>query len=312
MLSVVVPAFNEEGSVEACASRLREVLRGAEIDYEIIFVDDGSRDATWQAILEAQARDGQVRGVCFSRNFGKEAALFAGLAEARGACCATIDCDLQHPPEKLVDMYRLWQEGWEVVNGVKADRGNESALHSLAARGFYKLMNRAVPFDMSRSSDFKLMDRRVVDAMVALSERNTFFRALVGWAGYRSIDVPFNVEARESGQTHFSTWSLMRYAVSNITAYSSAPLQLVTVIGCIFLVAALALGVQTLVRWFGGAAADGFTTVILLILASSSIIMISLGIIGYYISQIYIECKSRPRYLIAHRCGDEGRDRSEK
>lgn len=312
MLSVVVPAYNEEGLVNLAAARLASVLQGAEIPYELIFVDDGSRDGTWAEILAAHETDVQVRGLRFSRNFGKEAAIFAGLAAAKGDCCAVIDCDLQHPPEKLVEMYGLWQAGYEVVNGVKTDRGEESAAHGLAARCFYKLMSRAAKIDMNSSSDFKLMDRQVVDALLRLPERRTFFRALVGWVGYRSIDVPFSVEERAQGTTHFSAWSLMRYAVANITSFSSAPLQIVTVIGSVFLLFALVLGVHTLAEWASGQAADGFTTVIVLILLTGSIIMISLGIIGYYLAQIYIECKDRPRYLIAAHSDSERRMADER
>lgn len=312
MLSVVVPAYNEEGLVNLAAARLASILQGADIPYELIFVDDGSRDGTWAEILAAHETDAQVRGLRFSRNFGKEAAIFAGLAAAKGECCAVIDCDLQHPPEKLVEMVGLWQAGYEVVNGVKTDRGEESAAHGLAARCFYKLMSRAAKIDMNSSSDFKLMDRQVVDALLRLPERRTFFRALVGWVGYRAIDVPFSVEERTQGTTHFSAWSLMRYAVANITSFSSAPLQIVTVIGSVFLLFALVLGVHTLAEWASGQAADGFTTVIVLILLTGSIIMISLGIIGYYLAQIYIECKDRPRYLIAAHSDSERRMEDER
>lgn len=304
MLSVVVPAYNEEGSILPAASKISGILSDAGIPYELIFVDDGSRDMTWQKIQEAVQANENIRGVSFSRNFGKEAAIFAGLEASLGKCCAVIDCDLQHPPEKLVDMYRLWQDGWEVVNGVKTSRGKESAAHGFAAKCFYKLMSRAVKIDMSRASDFKLMDRKVVDALLDLSERNTFFRALVGWAGYKSTEVEFAVEERAEGTTHWSTLSLIRYAISNITSYSSAPMQIVTILGIVTLVCSVVLGIQTLVRWAMGASADGFTTVIILLLFIGSILMISLGIIGYYISQIYMESKRRPRYLVARTCGE--------
>lgn len=303
MLSVVIPAYNEEGSIPSAASRIGSLLESADIPYELIFVDDGSRDRTWQRIQQAAQANGNIRGVSFSRNFGKEAAIFAGLEAAVGKCCAVIDCDLQHPPEKLVDMYRLWQDGWEVVNGVKTSRGKESAAHGFAAKCFYKLMSRAVKIDMSRASDFKLMDRKVVDTLLDLSERNTFFRALVGWTGYRSTEVEFAVEERTAGKTHWSAFSLFRYAISNIASYSSAPMQIVTLLGVVTLVCSAVLSVQTLVRWAMGGSADGFTTVIILLLFIGSILMISLGIIGYYISQIYIENKRRPRYLVAQTCG---------
>lgn len=302
MLSVVIPAYNEGGLIPRAAQVIGGVLKGADIPYELIFVNDGSRDATWQEILAASQTDPCVRGLCFSRNFGKEAAIFAGLEAAEGACCAVIDCDLQHPPEKLPEMYALWQQGWEVVNGVKESRGKESGLHTFAARSFYKLMSKAVGIDMDATSDFKLMDRRVVESLLRLPERKTFFRALVAWAGFRSIDVPFRVEERTTGASHWSTLSLIRYAFSNIASYSSAPMQLVTVLGVLTLLLSLVLGVQTLWNWAHGAA-DGFTTVIVLVLLIGSILMISLGIIGYYIAQIFTEIKARPRYLVSRTCG---------
>jgi len=306
MLSVVVPAYNETGAVGPAVQAIGKVLRDGGIPYELVFVDDGSTDGTWEEITKAAEQDPAVRGVSFSRNFGKEAAIFAGMEAAVGDCCAVMDCDLQHPPEKLPEMYGLWQQGWEVVNGVKADRGRESGFHGFAAKSFYRIMSKAVRIDMSQASDFKLMDRRVVDTLLALSERRRFFRALSAWVGFRATEVEFNVAERTVGSTHWPMVSLFRYAVSNIASYSSAPMQFVTVLGVLMLLLSIALGVQTLVNWAWGKAADGFTTVIILVLLIGSILMISLGIIGYYIAQIFIEVKGRPRYLVSRICGKKG------
>lgn len=307
MLSVVIPAYNEEGAIFPAVQGIGTVLQNADIPYELIFVDDGSADNTWNEIAQAAEQDAAVRGVSFSRNFGKEAAIFAGLEAAQGDCCAVMDCDLQHPPEKLPEMYALWQQGWEVINGVKVDRGRESGLHSFAAKCFYSLMSKAVRIDMSRASDFKLMDRKVVETLLNLAEHKTFFRALVAWVGFRTAEVEFSVAERTVGDTHWSTRSLIRYAISNITSYSSAPMQIVTVLGVLMLLFSLVLGAQTLFNWARGVAADGFTTVIILMLLIGSILMISLGIIGYYIAQIFIEVKARPRYLVARACGQNRR-----
>lgn len=313
MLSVVIPAYNEGELVLTAARTISGVLREANISYELVFVDDGSKDDTWPCLWKAVQEDPNVRALSFSRNFGKEAAVFAGLEAAKGDCVAVIDCDLQHPCEKLVDMYRLWEEGWEVINGVKVSRGKESAAHGFAAKCFYKIMSKAVKIDMSRASDFKLMDRKVVNALLGLTEHSTFFRALVGWVGFKTTEVEFSVAERAGGATHWSTLSLIRYAVSNITSFSAAPMQAVTVLGCITLVLAVVLGIQTLVRWAMGNAADGFTTVILLLLLIGSVLMISLGIIGYYIAQIFNELKGRPRYLVARTCSrDENAPAEEK
>ena len=299
VLSIVLPAYNEEAMLKKTADTLRTLLVGEHINYELVFVDDGSKDATWRSIEEAAQTDPCVHGIHFSRNFGKEAAIFAGLASACGDCVAVMDCDLQHPPETLVEMFRLWEQGYEVVEGVKRSRGKESALHKASAGMFYKLMSKATKIDMSRASDFKLMDRKAVDTLLEMPERNAFFRAMSSWIGFQSTTVEFDVQEREAGESKWSTKSLIKYAITNIVGYSSAPMQIVTGAGVVVFLLGVILGIQTLIHYFSGHAVEGFTTVILLILIIGSIIMISLGIIGYYISRIYEEVKGRPRYIIS-------------
>ena len=303
MLSVVLPAYNEEKMIQKAADTLDRILGDAEIPYELVFVNDGSKDGTWAAIEAAAKKNPHVTGVCFSRNFGKESAMFAGLASASGECCAVMDCDLQHPPETLIEMYHLWEEGYEVIEGVKHSRGKESVLHRASAGLFYKIISRAVKIDMTRASDFKLLDRKAVDALLAMPERNLFFRALSSWIGYRTTQVEFDVRERTEGESKWSTMSLIKYAVKNIVSFSTVPMQCVTVAGVFVFLLAVILGIESLVRYFTGRAVEGFTTVILLILIIGSIIMISLGIIGYYIAKIYEEVKGRPRYLISKKIG---------
>ena len=177
-LSVIIPAYNEEQNVVFAVERLSEVLDAADIDYELLFVDDGSKDHTYALVCEQATQNTRVRGVSFSRNFGKEAAIFAGLAEAAGDACVVTDCDMQFPPEVIVQMWELWKQGYQVVEGKKSTRGRESVGHGLFARLFYRLIGKAVGMDMNASSDFKLLDRRVVDVMNTLQEKDTFFRAL--------------------------------------------------------------------------------------------------------------------------------------
>lgn len=303
-LSVVLPAYNEEESVPLAADVIGDLLTKAGIDHELIFVNDGSRDHTWRAIQEAAARRPQVRGIRFSRNFGKEAAIFAGLAQAKGDCCVVLDCDLQHPPEKILEMYRLWQQGWQVVEGVKISRGKESPLHTLAAKTFYRFLSGATRIDMSHASDFKLLDRRAVDVLLAMREKNAFFRALSSWIGFSTAQVEFQVREREAGRSKWSLRSLFRYALTNLAAFSTAPLQLVTFLGVLVLIASVVLSVHSLWQKFTGQALEGFTTVIILILFIGSILMICLGIIGYYIAKIYEEVKDRPRYILSDTCGE--------
>lgn len=305
MVSVVIPAYNEEGMIAKTAATISAILTDAAIDYELIFVNDGSRDSTWDRIRKAAGENPAVRGVCFSRNFGKEAAMFAGMYYAKGACCVVIDCDLQHPPEKIVEMYRLWEQGYEIIEAVKTGRGKESFLHTLSARCFYKIISEVTGIDMSRASDFKLLDRKAVNVLLNMKEKNAFFRALSSWIGFRTTQVEFEVRERTVGESKWSTWSLIRYAVSNVTAFSAAPMQIVTVLGILMLCASLVLGVISLYQKFTGTALGGFTTVIIIQLFTGSIIMISLGIIGYYISKIYEEIKGRPRYVVSETCGEE-------
>ena len=301
MLSVVIPAYNEEQMLLRCARVVGELLDAEHIPHEMIFVDDGSKDGTWNQICLAHSENENVRGVHFSRNFGKEAAIFAGLSEAKGDCVAVMDCDLQHPPETLVEMYRRWEEGYEVVEGVKKTRGKESVTHAAATGIFYRIMSKAVKIDMSHASDFKLLDRKAVDSILEMPERNAFFRAMSSWIGFEQTQVEFDVQEREAGESKWSTRKLIAYAISNIVGYSTVPMQFVTGAGIVVFVLAVVLGIQTLVRYCTGHAVEGFTTVILLILLIGSVIMISLGIIGYYIARIFEEIKGRPKYIISRR-----------
>lgn len=300
MLSIVLPVYNEELNIERAYQAIKEVLAPKGIDFELVFVNDGSKDNSFEVIkkLAAEVRDAKIMGVSFSRNFGKEAAIFSGLAHATGDVCAVMDCDLQHPPETLLEMYELWQEGFEIIEGVKRSRGKENILYKGFSKLFYALISRATGIEMYRSSDFKMLDRKVVDEYIRLSERNIFFRALSSWLGFKSTVVEFDVKEREVGVTKWSIKSLVKYAIGSITAFTTAPMQLITVTGCVFFLFAIVLGIQSLVKWAMGHALEGFTTVILLLLITGSLIMMSLGIIGYYLAKIYEEIKSRPRYIV--------------
>ena len=298
MLSVILPSYNEEKMIPVAAETLAGILDAVKIPFELLFINDGSKDGTWNEICRAREKDSRVCGVCFSRNFGKEAAMFAGLEKARGDCCVVLDCDLQHPPEKIVEMYRLWEQGYEVVEGIKHDRGEETGLHRFAANTFYGIISKATGIDMASSSDFKLLDRKVVDTLNAMPERNVFFRALSFWVGFKKAEVTYDVRERTAGESKWSTRSLIRYAITNIGSFSSAPLHLITILGFITLAISIVFSIVALVQKLAGTALGGFTTVIILLLFLGSIMMISLGIIGYYIARIYEEIKGRPRYII--------------
>lgn len=303
LLSIILPSFNEQDNIPHTFEVIDSILVSASIPYEMIFVDDGSRDFTYQRIQEISSQHPQVKGICFSRNFGKESAIFAGLEASAGECCLIMDCDLQHPAELIPEMYRLWLEGNEVVEGIKSSRGKENPLHTLCAKSFYGIISKATSIDMSKASDFKLLDRKAVKALLAMPERAPFFRALSSWIGFQTVSVPFDVQEREIGTSKWSPWKLIKYAIHNITSFSGAPLQFVTMLGWLMFLCSVVLGIQSLYRYFTGSALEGFTTVILLQLIIGSILMISLGIIGHYLSRIYDEIKARPRYLVSKKCG---------
>lgn len=304
LISLIIPSYNEEENILNTVDTLTKVLSNQPFDYELIFVNDGSKDNTYEKISEAASKDSHVKGISFSRNFGKEAAIFAGLEVALGAACVVIDCDLQHPPTLIPDMVKLWEDGFEVVEGVKSSRGKESIFHKLSAGLFYKIMSKLIKIDMSSTSDYKLLDRKVVDVLLELPEHNTFFRALSFWVGFKSTKIEYDVCERQFGESKWSVWSLTKYAISNATSFSTAPLQMVTFMGVISILFSIALGIQTLVKFFMGTAKEGFPTVILLELAIGGFIMLSLGIIGHYIARIYEEVKGRPKYIIREHTGN--------
>ncbi|MCM1541486.1 MAG: glycosyltransferase family 2 protein [Blautia sp.] len=299
LLSIVLPAYNEEQNIANTAKVLSGLLSEKGIDYELVFISDGSKDGTYDEILKAAAADPRIRGAEFSRNFGKEAGIFAGLELTTGDAVIVMDCDLQHPPEVIPQMWKLWQEGVEVVEGIKISRGKESLFHKLSAGLFYKVMSGLIKMDMNSSSDYKLLDRKVVNVLLELPERNTFFRALTFWAGFRTETIQYEVQERQYGESKWSFWSLMKYAVTNATSFSTLPLQMVTVVGMVFLLFSVVLAVQTLVKFLMGTAVEGFTTVILLLLIIGGLLMLSMGVIGHYIARIYEEVKGRPKYIIS-------------
>lgn len=305
LLSVIIPSYNEEDNIARTAKRLGKILRDADIPYELLFISDGSRDNTFEEIEKAAKLDSNVKGYEFSRNFGKEAAIFAGLKMAKGNCAVVIDCDLQHPPEIIPEMFKLWKEGYDVVEGVKSDRGEESRLHKLFVGAFYGVMSKLMKINMNDTSDYKLLDRRVMDVLLDLKESNTFFRALSFWVGFKSANIRYEVQERTAGESKWSFMSLLKYAIMNTTSFTTAPLQLVTFLGMLSIVLAVLMGLQTLIRYFMGSAVEGFTTVILLVLMIGGFIMLSLGVIGHYLARIYEEVKGRPRYIIARETGRE-------
>ncbi|SFT20738.1 glycosyltransferase family 2 protein [Paenibacillus sp. BC26] len=298
-ISVVIPVYNEAVHIAGSLRTVAEQLQKTTSSFEIIVIDDGSRDETWSRLSSLGQQLPELYSYRLSRNFGKEYALCAGLDQARGRAVIIMDSDMQHPPSLLSQMIHLWRnEGKQIVECVKVNRGKERFDKALGASLFYSLLNRLSGMDLRGASDFKLLDRRIVDAWKLMPERNMFFRGMTAWVGFERAQIPFEVPERVGGDSQWSLFSLIKLAVQAIVAFSSIPLRVVNLFGVIFLVGSALLGIQTLVRYFMGTAVSGFTTVILLLLFTGSLILISLGIIGEYMASIYMEVKGRPRYFI--------------
>ena len=299
LISLIVPVFNEHSNIRA---NLRIILAQADSDWydlELIVVDDGSIDGSAQEIAHAVINEKRIRSISFTRNFGKEAAILAGLGHARGAAVVVLDGDLQHPPNLIPKMVELWRQGWLVVNAVKQDRGDETAAARLAARLFYTTLKGLSELDLQGQSDFKLLDRVVVDAYLSFPEHGRFFRGLIHWAHYPSQQILFSVPQRAGGGgSHWSRLKLLRYAIHNITSFSSLPLRLVSFLGGVTLCIGSVFGIISLIQKFNGQAIGGVTTVILLLVIIGGAILLGLGIVGHYVARLYDEIKRRPLYVV--------------
>ena len=303
-LNVVIPVYNEEAGLLNNIKVVYDVLVSTSKTFKIILVNDGSIDRSWQKIQELSLAYEEVEGVNFSRNFGKEAAVFAGLRECSAECVVVMDADLQHPPELIPQMLKDWEEGYMVVEAVKRERV-DSWWSRTRANAFNIILQKMTGLDLKNSSDFKLIDKQVLSNILLLNEVNTFYRAMVTWAGFPVKKIEFDVNEREESESKFSVTALINLALHGIVSFSSIPLQLVSLLGFVFLILSILLGAQTLYNFVIGTALSGFTTVILLILIQGSFIMLGMGILGIYVSKIYSEVKGRPQYIILNRTNAE-------
>jgi glycosyltransferase involved in cell wall biosynthesis len=297
-LSVVLPVFDEVAALRGALDALRRVLEPLGRPYELICIDDGSRDGSGALLDALAAADPRLVVIHFSRNFGKEAALHAGLEAARGDAAVFLDADLQHPPELVPLMVELWAEqGFEVVEGRKRHRGDESAVYRGLAALFYRLLGSATRVDMRGASDFVLLDRAALEALKGLPERNRFFRGLVQWIGFRTTHVEFDVGPRRGGGSGWSAWRLLRYGVDGILSFTTFPLVLIALVGLVTTLLGSSLGFIALYHWATGSAVSGFTTVILMSLIFSGLILVSLGTVSLYLARLVEEVKGRPLYI---------------
>jgi polyisoprenyl-phosphate glycosyltransferase len=307
VLSVIVPVLNEELNVPLIVERLTHVLAGCVESHEIIFVDDGSRDGTLAAIARIAGADSRVRAVSFSRNFGKEVALAAGINEARGDAAVMIDADLQHPPEMIAAFVAKWREGYDMVYGQRQDRATDGKTYSTLAQRFYRVFERLGEMPLPEGAgDFRLISRRVMEALKQMPERARFSKGLYAWVGFRQTGVPYDVAKRIHGETKWNYVKLFRFAFDGITSFSTAPLRMATYTGVAISMLAFVYAFVTIIRTLiFGIDVPGFPSLIVSVMFFSGIQLIFLGVIGEYVGRIFAEVKERPLYIVAEKIGGE-------
>ena len=311
LVSLVAPFYNEAGNVAEFFRRVAAVAASLpQYDFEVIAVNDGSRDTTWQELRQAHAAHARVVIVDLSRNFGKEAALTAGLDRANGDAVVPIDSDLRHPPELIADMLAQWEQGAEVVLAQRVDRDTDGLMQKLSAGLFYRLHNRIsqvrVPFNVG---DFRLMDRAVVAALRQLPENHRFMKGLFAWLGFRTVTVPYTVAERTAGVSSFDFWRLWNLALEGITSFSTAPLRIWTYLGlaasALAMLYASVIVVKTLI---GGVDVPGYASLMVSVMFFGGVQLIGIGVLGEYIGRIYHEVKRRPVYLVRETHGEQKHD----
>ncbi|MGZ8947232.1 MAG: glycosyltransferase family 2 protein [Methylococcaceae bacterium] len=308
VISAVIPAYNESQGIKEAITHIAEILSACESDWEIIVVDDGSRDQTYQQICQLSQAEPRIKGIALSRNFGKEAAMLAGLEYATGEAVIILDADLQHPPSFIPEMIDKWRAGAQIVHAVKRSRKEDSVGKKAAAYCINQLISSFGGINVNNSSDFKLLDREIVEIIVhRLPEKERFFRGLTSWLGFSEEYIYFDVAARQGDESKWSFWSLLELSITALTSFTSLPLRIVTFLGFATLILGFFIAGDTILSLMKGQAVSGFATIIMTLLLIGSFIMISLGIIGEYIAKIYEEVKARPHYLVKAQVGIAGK-----
>jgi glycosyltransferase involved in cell wall biosynthesis len=298
ILSVLIPAYNEAAGLALAVEAVGKHLAPLGHEVRFLLIDDGSADQTWQVIEDLARKHPNVSGLGFSRNFGKEAALLAGLDACDGDCVILLDADLQHPPGVLPQMVQAWQDGFQIVHGIKVQRQGESWFRRACSSLVFGAARMLSGLDMQRSSDFKLLDHEVVLRYREFQERLLFFRGLIDWLGFRTTSIPFNVAERAAGKSQWGMWGLVKYALNAILSFSSRPLKIVSMLAVVFFILSSLIGLKTLYDWAVYRSAEGFPTVILLIVGFGNFTLVAICVVSWYIGKIYEEVKMRPRYIV--------------
>ena len=298
MISIVIPLYNESKKMRENINYILSFL--LKYDFEMILVDDGSKDTTWDQIKEFNKINPKIKGIRFSRNFGKEIALYAGVEMAQGDAVITMDSDLSHDPKYIDTFVQEWMNGNKIVEGIRKERVNQSSIYKFFAKTFYKILNKFSGLRLDSSLDYKILDRQVVEDIKKMGDKNVFFRGLVEWVGYPKKQIICDCPSRSNDDTSkFSFGAYFKLAINAITGFSTQLLGFISVLGVLFMVIAVIVGLHTLINKIAGNGIDGLATIIFLILITGSCMLLSLGIIGTYIGKIYNEVKARPKYIIS-------------
>ncbi|MCD6162475.1 MAG: glycosyltransferase family 2 protein [candidate division Zixibacteria bacterium] len=304
VLSVVIPVLNEEGNVAYLLESLIKDIKQLDVSYEIIFIDDGSSDKTWHLITEASKKNAHIKGISLSRNFGHQNAVFTGLHYASGKAIITMDGDCQHPPEKIAELYNAWQKGFKIVNTKRIDSEDFSFIKRFTSRLFNKIFSLLSGLPMSKGlSDFRLIDRQVVDVIKDMRDTDLFFRGITHWVGFSATTITFQANKRYSGSTKFSLWKLFKFSISAILSFSIVPLKFSIWLGFITSLLAFAELVYIFIRYIQGISVPGWASTLTVISFMFGMLFILLGIIGAYLGNIFETLKNRPRFLIQDMSG---------
>jgi dolichol-phosphate mannosyltransferase len=307
IISLIVPCHNEEGNIELLYHKITEQISKLKIDYELIFIDDGSTDNTFGIIKLLSQINPKLKSIRLSRNFGHQAAIIAGLNHCNGDCLIMMDADLQHPPELIPEMIQKWIDGYDIVNTIREDSDDISFFKRVTSIGFYKIINQISKTKIEAgSADFRLLDRKVIDSFNEIEEYSLFIRGMINWVGFSSTSIPYKANERFSGTSKYSLRKMLSFAVDGITSFSSAPLHISMIFGLICSFLSFIYMIYALyINFFTDKALEGWTSIIISILFIGGIQLISIGILGEYLSKIFYEVKKRPRYLIRNKLGFE-------
>jgi len=304
LISIVIPVFNEEENITFLHGVLKEVLDANFENYEIIFADDGSRDSTFEKIQKLHESDPSVKGLSFSRNFGHQAALYAGLSKAKGDIVVTMDGDMQHPPEMIPVLYQKYQEGYDIVNTRRIDADETGAIKKITSKWYYKVINYLsdVPIEPA-AADFRLMSKKAVHALNNMPERHRFTRGLVGWMGFNQAIIDYKAKKRHAGTTKYTFGKMIRFGIDGIVSFSVKPLRIAFYIGLIVSILSMIYALFAIIQYINNETVEGWTSILVSVLFLGGMTLLSLGVIGEYIARIFNEVRRRPMYFIKNEIG---------